>query len=290
MADLGAVSLRDNNGQRTTLGIPLTFGSFEAGFFTFKEARGRTNRDFELGPRRDPASLQFSIATSTLTSGQVGTNIFLYDESFEARFTSDLWGMEYNFVFNSPYVAEGFTLQPILGFRTLDIQERLTQVGSFAGFDINNNPTEVPSLVTTIDSRAENKIYAPQLGLRMQMVHRWFTLGFEPKIGFGANVFDADVTVEQLRSSTDPTVVTRLSETAFSPIGDFKFYASIPVTDNFTLFVSYQSFLVAKVSRPHDNILYNDNGPTSLAGIVVREAHDNMDYRGYTIGGELRWK
>ena len=291
VADLSQVTLRDNNGIRGTVGIPLTFGTVEASIFSFKEARGKTNRDFELGPRRDLTSLQFNIATSTLSNGQVGTNIFLYDRAFEARYTSDLWGMEYNFVFEprSPG-GEGFRMQPIVGFRTLDIQERLVQEGAFAGFDINNNATVTPALVTTIDSRSENKIYAPQLGLRMEMVHRWFTLGFEPKIGFGANVFDADVTVQQLRSATDPTIFTQISNTKFSPIGDFKLYTSIPVTEDFSLFASYQFVMTAKVLRPHDSIFYNDNGPTNLAAIIVREAFDNMYYRGYTIGGEWRWK
>ncbi len=290
VADLGDVTLRDNNGLRTTLGIPLTFGSVEASLFSFKEARGRTNRDFELGPRRDLADLQFNIATSTLTQGQVGVNIFLYDESFEARFTSDLWGMEYNYIFDTPSVGEGFRLQPIIGFRYIDIQERLVQVGSFAGFDLNNNATVIPSLVTTIDSRVENKIYAPQLGLRMEMNHRYFTLGFEPKIAFGANVFDADVTVQQLRSASDPTVVTRVAATKFAPVANFKFYGSVPVTEGFILFASYEFLVAGKISRPHNNILYNDNGPDELAAIVVRESFDNMYYRGFTVGGEIRWK
>ncbi len=274
---------RDVQGIRGTIGVPTSIGNFEASFFAFD----RVHADFfetVAEPLVLNPSAQIQLATSTRLNGQISTNLFLYDASFRIFHNSQIFGGEANWIGKSPY-EEGLIVRPLAGFRYLDIQERLFQQGTF-----DQQGVLVPPLVSDIDSTVSNQIYAPQIGLRLEFAQRWFTLGFEPKVGFGVNTFDATVGTNQLRSQGDPAVTTRESGTKFSPVGDFSVYGKFHVRDNFSLTGSYQIMVASGISRPATNIFYNDNGSSQPAAIVVNPSFDNMVWQGITIGGELRFR
>ena len=44
------------------------------------------------------------------------------------------------------------------------------------------------------------------------------------------------------------------------------------------------------ISRPADNIFYNDNGSAQPAGIVVDPSFQRMVWQGLTVGGELKFR
>ena len=291
--DLGPINFRSINGVRGTIGLPVSVGTFEASIFSFQEARDNINRTPELGLPFDPADtpngLPIFVGNSTFTNGQIAigtgaTNIFLYDEAYTATMTSEIWGYEFDFVWDTSGPGEGFKIQPIFGFRHIDTQEKVSQVGTFNGLDL------LPDLVSTIDAQTENKIYAPQLGLRMSLVHRWFTIGMDAKVGFGINSYESFTDVNNLRAEGDPRVLTNDSETVFSPIGDFRVYGKFKVTQYFSLSVGYNILVMAKITRPQHNIFYNDNGIGLNAGLVQQTAFQNIHYQGLTLGGEFRWR
>jgi len=286
--NLGSLNLRDEQGLRATLGIPTNTGTFEANIFSFQE--GRTGMEEVINPPAvgQPVGVTLFdfIATSTYTNGQVGPNLFLYDESFRANFTSDFWGAEANFVFDPLTPGPGFNVRSLFGFRFVDLQERLSQVGVFD----QNGFLQTPQ-ISTIDSIAKNRVYAPQIGLRAEYVNRWFTIGFEPKIAFGVNVYKAQVLADKIRSPGDPAVLTKATNEKFAPIGEFQVNGRVHVSRNFSLFVSYQILIAAGITRPHENIFYNDFGSTApLTGIVVKPAFENMVIQGLSVGGELRFR
>ncbi len=285
VADLSGVSLRDTPGIRGTVGLPLRVGTIEANIFAFGESRD-TIVPGGLPSPVPPFGEEFAIVTSTLTDGKIGTNTFRYDRSFEAKFTSDLWGTEANYIFDPYMPGEGWKVRPLVGFRYLKIHERLTQVGEFD--DLGRLLTPLRGI---IDSDASNAVYAPQLGLRLEMVHRWFTVGVEPKIGFGVNSYKASVGTDNIRFEGDPFVTTKDSGTKFSPVGELDVYARVHVSDHFSLYVSYQMMIAGNITRPHDNILYDDGGVgASDVGIVLNTAYDNMLYQGISLGGEIRFR
>ena len=290
--DLGAINFRSINGVRGTIGLPLSGGTFEASIFSFAEAGTTIDRSAELGLPLDPADtpdgLPIFIGNSTFTNGQIAigmgaTNIFLYDEAYSTTMTSDIWGYEFDFVWDTSGPGEGIKFQPIFGFRHIDTQEKVSQVGVFDALGL------LPPLTTTIDSQTENKIYAPQLGLRMQLVHRWFTVGLDSKVGFGVNSYEAFTDIVNLRTVNDD-LLTNDSRTVFSPIGDFRVYGRFKVTENFSLNIGYNIIVMAKITRPQHNIFYNDNGVGTPVAVVQQTAFENMHYSGLTIGGEIRWR
>lgn len=278
-------TLDDINGLRATLGVRLFGGTLEGSIFSFENKSDFLLID-DLGddPGQDPLIPVQYIATSTLTNGALGTNLLLYDESFQSRFSSDLWSSDINFVFDSYLPDEGFLLRPSIGFRYVDFDEQLLQIGSF-----NQLGFLVPSLVSTITSNTENRVFVPQIGLRAELTSRWLTVGVEPRIGMGVNVYETNVITERLRSQGDPTINTTESGEEFTVSGEVTVFGRIHVSPRFSVVVSYQAMFVDNVARPHTSIFYNDNGQGQPAAVVTRPAFDLMSFQGINVGGEFRF-
>ncbi len=277
------LKFQNQQGIRGTFGLDTTMGTFETSFFAFQHD---TSSDFQLVPPAlvlNPAA-QIQIATSTLTNGQPGTNLFLYDQSFKVVQTNSFFGAEANWIGKSPY-EDGFVTRPSFGFRYLDFAEKNYQTGVFDQQGLLD-----PPVVSHIDSDANNRVYAPQIGMRFEFVQPWFTVGFEPKVAFGVNTFDNSVSTVELRSTGDPRVTTTDSGVKFAPIGDFSVYSRIRLRDNFSLNVGYQVMVASGISRPANNILYNDNGSGQPAAVVVKSDFQNMVWQGLNVGCELRFR
>ncbi len=283
---------RNVQGFRGTVGLPTTIGSFEANFMAFQREHADDTRAIPPGPVLNP-SAQIQLATTTLTDGQLnnvvndvslGSNIFLYDKAFQVFQNTALFGGEANWIGNSQY-EEGFVTRPLAGFRYLDIHESLGQRGTFDQLGGLQTP-----LVSYIDSDANNRVFAPQIGARFEYVTPWLTLGFEPKVAFGINKYKASVSSFQLRSQGDAFVETQEEGTHFAPIGDFSFYSKFHLRDNFSLNVGYQIMVAGGITRPANNIYYNDNGSSNPAAIAVDPSFRQMVWQGLTLGGELRFR
>ena len=278
-----ALRFRNVQGIRGSIGLPTSAGTFEGNYFAFDRYRNGQFLTVAPAPPLAPET-QIQFATSTRLNGQPSNNLFLYDSSFEIAQSTQMMGAEANWIANSPYET-GFVARPLAGFRYIDFKERLFQRGTF-----DQQGLLAPALVSDINSNVDNRIYAPQFGMRFEWVDQWFTLGFEPKVAFGVNQYDATVRTDRLRSAGDPTVITSANGSRFAPVGDFSVYGKIHLRDNFSLFVSYQVMIASGISRPGDNIFYNDNGSTRPAAIVVDPSFRSMVWQGLTVGGEVKFR
>lgn len=279
----------DTQGIRGTFGITTSAGDFEANYMAFQKHESDFFEIIPPAPILSPAD-QTLLATSTLSNGALGTNLFIYDRSFRMTQTGRFTGAETNWVWATPYV-EGLAARPLIGFRYFQFQEQLNQRGVFDSqgglLDGQGQPTQ---LVSEIDSGVTNRVFAPQLGMRLEYLSRWVTLGAEPKVGFGLNSFDADVTTFRLRSPGDPRVRSSESGNHFSPIFDLSLYARLHLRQNFTLSVGRQFLYASGISRPAENIFYNDLGTGSPnAAIGVNPAFQPMFWHGWNFAAELRF-
>jgi hypothetical protein len=279
----GALHFRNVQGFRGTVGLSTTAGSLEGNYFVFNRAQSSQFLGVLPAPVLAPET-QLQYATSTLLNGQPSNNLFLYDSSFQVSQNTQMFGAEANWVAKSPY-EQGLVVRPMAGFRFIDFHERLFQRGTFDQQGLLD-----PPLVSDIDSDANNRVYAPQIGLRLEIVNHWLTVGFEPKVAFGVNTYDAMVRTDHLRSSGDPAVKTTESGNKFAPIGDFSLYGKLHLRDNFSIFGSYQIMVASGISRPANNIYYNDNGSANPAAIVVDAGFQRMVWQGFSIGGEWRFR
>ena len=288
VATTGNLQYPDVQGIRGTVGIPLVGGTLEANIFYFAQVQDQSLID-RLGDQLlnqplNPLEPPQFIATSTLTNGQVGNNLLLYDDSFSTNISADLWGSEINYVFDAYLPQPMFQLRPLIGFRHLDFQEELNQIGVFDQQDLLATP-----LVSRISSYSENRIYAPQIGVRGELVSRWLTLGIEPKLAAGINVYETSVITQALRSPGDPLTKTTETGEEFSVVGELNLYAKFHIRQNFAITVGYQATFMDQVARAHSSILYNDNGANADPAVVTKTSLKRFDFGGINVSGELRF-
>ncbi len=288
-------SLSDVNGLRATIGVPLSIGALEVRGFALEQGGDRINapeipNTFILPLFQDLGIFTTQstfIATSTLTGGVPGDNVFLYDTAYDASFRSDVWGTEAMLVIDTGHFHDtGFRIDPMVGASFLRIQEDLTQVGVFT--DILNFGA-ADTLVSLINSDTMNNIYGATFGLRAELVHKWFTIGAEPKITVGLNNLRARVNTERLRSNADPRVTTLEKDTIFSPVGELGLFARANINENLSLHFAYTWLWAFRISRPQENINYNDNGPLNPPAVVLERELDDYIANGWSVGGEIRF-
>lgn len=275
---LDAMRIVNQPGVRGTVGVPLIFGSAEASIF----GMGNSQQSFEdtnmLGTRQQPF-----LGTSTLVNGIVDNNIELYNDTFRATFTSKLWSADANLFFDGP-TSTYFSFSPMLGFKYLDLREGLQQRGSF-----QPNPLlGLPKVVSDIDSYSANQLYAPQIGLRSKFENSFMAVTFDPKVGLGANVYKNRLEVNNFRSNADPYTVMTDSSAQLSPMVDLNLTGRLKVSPNFSITAGYNFIYVSRVTRPQDNIYYNDTGAADPPGIALRSHKEDMIFQGLTLGIELR--
>jgi hypothetical protein len=291
VATLDVVDLDHRNGIRSTIGMPLPAGrgGFEASIFWMQDISEITQEREIAGndigaPAAGTNDVARFIVTSTLTNGLPGSNLFIYDQAFGTKFSSDLWGAEFNWI-SDPYASgPGLQIRPLVGFRYLNISEQLVQTGSFNQQGLLSTP-----LVSVVTSQVDNATYAPQVGLRMEFVHPRFALGVEPKIGIGVNEVENTVVTERLRSQADPTITSTDQGDMLSAVGEIALYGKLNVSEKLTLNFGYSFLFVDNVSRAHNSILYNDNGPQADAAIIARRSTELMYYQGINLGAEFRY-
>ena len=288
VATTGDLQYPDGQGIRGTIGIPLVGGALEANIFYFSQAEDRSFID-RLGDQTlnnplNPLEVPQFIATSTLSNGQLGNNLLIYDDSFSTNVTADLWGSEINYVFDAYLPQPMFQLRPLIGFRYLNLNEELNQIGVFDQQDQLITP-----LVSRISSYTENSIYAPQIGVRGELVSRWLTLGIEPKLAAGINVYETSVITQSLRSPGDPLTRTTAKGDKLSLVGELNLYARLHIRQNFAITVGYQATFMDQVARPASSILYNDNGANADPAIVTNPSLERFDFGGINVSGELRF-
>jgi hypothetical protein len=283
--DLEQINLNNNNGIRMTLGIPLRVGTLETSFFLQEQTTDNIftpELEFRIPGR--------FITTTTFLNGQLTNSVpALYDESFQATYSSETWSGEFNIVLdplNAPPTGEGLKIKPLFGVRFVNVHEELAQIGVF------NNLRTQPDEVTAINSDVVNNLYGINIGLQTELVHKWFTVGFTPKVSLGFNTYRAEVQSVGVVGPADPLFLSRTDETDFAAVMEFSLYGKVHVSENFSLFTSYGMIWISRLARPHETIDYNINGvlgvPVSSA-FKAKEEETNIWMQGFTVGGELNY-
>ena len=294
--NLSDIDLNRLDGVRSTMVLPFYRGDFEFSAFALKEAED-VARVRDLRPQIEEFDPIFGLltitpgnfaATSLLNNGEPSDLLLLYNQSFAAEYSSNLWGAEGVFVadafpYSMPVRSEVLNIRPLMGFRYMDFDEQLVQVGVF-----DNPLDEEPSLTSVIDSVSNNDLYGVIVGTRAELVDKWFTLGVEPRWTLGWNYYENIVATDNLSAESNPTTRETDSSTIFSPMFDVKTYAKVHVHKNFSVWFGYDYMQLFRVTRPDKNIVYD-----SVDGVPqfrVDTEIDSIAVQGVSLGGEIIFK
>ena len=291
--DTSGVKFDNINGIRGTFGVPLAMGHIEANFWGTDEVTSKIQAD-EL-PATNPLQDVQVIVTSLLTNGQPGSSVILYDRSFKALYSTDIFGAEANFYYNYRNPRLGLRFLPLFGARHIDYDEQLKQRGEFDNNSGTAGPVGIfnPTLVRQIDSHVDNDIYAFQTGFRGEFEHQLLTLGMENKFGLGWNHYDAEVRTVDLRDSPvapiqdDGIVRSSDSHDQLAPIYELQLYGSVHLNDSLRLRAGWSWTYIGNVSRADENIYYNDLGTANPPGVVARGRDETVWFSTFNIGGEF---
>jgi hypothetical protein len=279
--------LRDTSGIKTTLGFDLAHGdSVElSAFFLAQKKSGYINNN--LGTSLvDIGGFLFELpnvyATSMLLNGQVGDTLYVYNDGYAAFYQSQVWGAEANYLHDlDTYGAVHF--RPMIGARFLNINERMSQYGRFQQL------APVPSFESSIESDTQNYLGGGQIGARVEMVTHLFDFGAEAKWLMLANSMYADVATNNLRFNGDPYVLTSDNTTQVSTGFDLTGWAVLHLGPKFDMRIGYNFLWLTGITRPEDNIYYNENGITQPAGVVVDMKKHDWSMSGLQLGGTFKW-
>lgn len=273
---LESVNLNNQDGLRGTLGIELMHGSLEANIWYLEESNTGVSGAEAFGQGFFPV-------TSILQNGNPQTaatpNVIVYDTAFNAELETNTMGSEINYIVGSEYPNELIQLRPTFGIRYVQFNEKLTQVGV--------NTLTTTARTSVIESNANNDLFGPQAGIRIEMVHDRIKLGIHPGFVFGFNRHSARVKTVRLFSPISPTIVSGERHSEVAPMISLNAYAELTVSDRFKLFAGYDLLWMNKVSRPYENIFYNDNGIGSPPGVLVNVQLNDLLIQGMSFGGVL---
>src|SRR5258708_8618643 len=92
------------------------------------------------------------------------------------------------------------------------------------------------------------------------------------------------VYASHFRSNADPTVFNDNLTTKFTFGADVGAFATVNVAPNFAVRGGYNLIWINNVTRPHRDIVYNDNGPTLPAGIGQQTTFHDIFINGFSFG------
>lgn len=298
---LSAFDVKNLNGFKGTMGLPIGPGAVELSAFVF----GNRKNEF------DGTSLITQEVSADLTSvppilttvpanfiGQpinVGgvQQIMLYTDTYQATMLSSLWGTEANYIIDAPNAGTGdlVTFSPLIGFRYLNYRESLSQSGAY---QIVTDPATIPATTATVGreiySQSNNNSYGPQIGMRIEVApSKKIVFGAEPKIMLGLNSYTAALSTINVPFDAFPDSTTfefHKKATVFSPIADLQVYSRINVAKHANVYVAYNLMWVGSISRPYDTMGYDI---TADGNGLFQPSFTDTILTGLSVGGEIRF-
>ena len=302
---LGGIDSNNLPGIRLTYGLNTNYGSFESNvFWIFQKDRSFTPGPLLFGGETIPGNqaTRFNaplidpngvIAIPFTINGAPSNQALIFDRSFRIDYTSSMVGTEFNFVWDDQKPQNGLHFRYVLGFRYLKFDEQMGIIGTDnqVGANPDDNGGEVSFVKsTTIQSRAINQVFGPQVGTRIELVDDRVTFGAQPMFAFAFNHLDARVKTTNLFAADDPTTTINeatpptsngTNQDQFAPVLSLAVYTKIRVTNSMHLYGSYDLLFLGGVSRPAENINY-DQGTAPGFGVIPNET--TVLNQGFSVG------
>lgn len=284
----------DNNdipGARGTFGLDLNGADMELSFFGMQQATSsffaqdlsaaRTRAglaDVSLGTTAFP-----NIAVPLLTDGTpaAAADVFalIFSESFSANLSTQMWGSEIAFLTdsNAPGGA-GASWQWLGGFRYVNVDEAF----GFQG-------TQVGGPTTLVRSTSINNFYGPEVGARMALTSKFFTLSATPRIMMGLNDNSSDVS--SIIQGT-AGAMHQQRQIDFGTVTQINLAAEVHFSPQFSIYGGYDFMVLTGTSKPFNNVIYNST-TDALGNRIVDINQDvhlkNLLVNGFSLGAVFRY-
>lgn len=298
---LDAFAIRNVNGYRGTIGLPVGPGNVEMSAFVLATRKNQFDGSSLITQEVPADLLSTPPILNPIPANFIGQpinvagvqNVMLYMNGYDAIMQTSIWGTEANYVLDAPNKNTGdlLTFSPMVGFRYLNYRESLLQTGGYQFVtDPTTNPVTTENESRSLYSVSNNNSYGPQFGVRAELGSSTrVVFGAEPKIMLGLNSYTAalqTVNVPFDNPANNTNFNFHKKATTFSPIADLRVYSRIQVAQYAHVYVAYNLMYVGSISRPYDSIGYNIL--PSGHGLFDPKFTDSI-IQGLSVGGELRF-
>jgi hypothetical protein len=280
LVNLANVDNRNIPGLRVTVGIPTQLSTLEVSGFMLAQA----NSNLFFPTTLDTSSfstLGFSVLPA-IPLQRVGSpttlDYFFFDQGMTVNSSNDIQGTDAKFVMGAVTPNVEMEVFPIIGFNYFHFGNRL----SITGEDLATSTNHM------IQSKSNNQVFGPEIGLRLENRNKWFTLGFEPKFTFGINRMTGRVASSQIFSPTEADISLVESKTRFAPTIDLTAYSRIRFSEHCNLNLGYQFMAMAGASLSDQNIVWkSSNSVTGPALIGLQQDTHSFWMQGLNLGLEI---
>ena len=279
LVSLESSDYRDNHGLRMTMGVPTELFTWEASGFAMGEADSNLQFNNFLDVNSPFGETVIAAIPLTRNGLPAFRNYLLFDQGMNVNVRSNLQGVDTRFVFGAITPNVATEVAPLIGFNYLHYSNELSIRGDDSGTATSHR----------IDSRANNNIFGPEIGLRMETRSKWMTLGFEPKFTFGINRMSNHVATQQIFSPLEADREVKDALTRFSPVIELETYARFRLAENLMFSIGYQFMATTNVSMADQNIVWDSSSilidPPRI-GLV--QNRDDFWMQGINVG--LQWQ
>ncbi len=302
-----SLDLLDTPGIRGTLGVAMNGGDLELSFFGFQQKSDIMSFGNISGAREINAAVVAAAggaATGVVVDPTIGTTInpnyaiplltdgvvtdvaalnsLIFDKTFRAKFSSQLWGSELTFLTDRYVPGEGFGFQWLGGIRYTNLDENYYVHGTYDG------GAAVPDRTTDINSAVINNLYGPEAGARFSYVTRWFTLSATPRVMLGLNDYTATVSANPLGTGWT-SYDTRKTE--FGTVAQLNLAGEVHLNSKFSIYGGYDFMWIPRISRPNENIVYSStNTATGFTPDIRQNVNfSNFAANGFSLGAVFRY-
>ncbi|MEZ6056368.1 MAG: BBP7 family outer membrane beta-barrel protein [Planctomycetaceae bacterium] len=290
---LNFTSMRDINGVRGTIGIPTMYGQMELSAFGLQ----RTTQELNIAPVANVALGTLHIpAVTLLLEGQgafalenapnalVLAPMILFDTSFKAEYQTRLMGAGVDFIGDAWTPNAAVEMRSVFGVKYTRLGESLTISGvdQFTDTDPTNDTTHF------IRSESLNHIFGPSIGFRAQTQIKNLTLGVTPKFILGFNRHEDSVQTRQIFDAAEAQTFNQRNHSEIAPMFELQAFASLQMSDNFRLRAGYDLNAVSGISRPDQNINYNDSNLVGNPTIIGLKSGNlkALVFQGFSVSAE----
>ncbi len=285
---------RNNNGLRLTMGIPTREFTWESSAF----AMGQSETNLQFAPFVDNNSFFLSTVYPVIPLTRDGLpsdiDYVLFDQGMNIQVRSNLQGADTRFVFAALNPNVGLELAPLIGFNYLHYSNELLIRGDDLGTATSHR----------IESQANNNIFGPEIGFRLESRSKWMTLGFQPKFTFGINRMSNRVGTSQIFTSgfvidpitflptttpLEPDQFRKDTLTRFSPVIELETFARFRLAENLNLSIGYQFMATSNMSLSEQNIVWDSSSTlTDPPRIGLDHNRQTFWMQGINVG--LQWQ
>ncbi len=297
---LDAFALKNINGYRGTVGMPIGPGNVELSAFVLANRTNQFDGSTLITKEITANLLAVPPILTTTPANFIGEpytlagiqSQMLFTNGYQAIMKTGIWGTEANYIVDAPNEGTGdlITISPLFGFRYLNYRESLSQAGGYQFVtDQTTNPVTTSPEIRALYSQTNNNFYGPQVGTRVELKISKVTFGAEPKIMLGLNTYTAalstiNVPFDNPANNTNQSFFKTAS--VFAPVADFKVSTRVNISQYAHAYVAYNLMWVGSLTRPYDSIGYNINA--GGAGLFNPKFSDSI-IQGLSVGGELRF-